>query len=328
MLKGRVVISGQAHVAADHIQARLAGNSLRGPLTGNWVRLKFNRNSGDFSGALATVPGGFYQLELQLLRAQKPVAESTVPHVGVGEVFVVSGQSNSTNAGEVLQATQTGMVVAFSGDTWQLAKDPQPGVQDGSTKGSFIPAFGDALYRKYHVPIGVASVGHGATSVRQWLPAGEQVYVMPTMTRFVTHNAQNQLVSDGTLFAGMMKRIHQLGKRGFRALLWHQGESDSNQPPEHTISAGQYRAMMVDLIRASRKDAGWNFPWIVAEATYNSPKLPFSSGHRTSATQLMAKGNCARRAEYGRAGQPIPPKSRRRRALQRCRAQGPRRVVG
>jgi hypothetical protein len=43
----------------------------------------------------------------------------------------------------------------------RIADDPQPGVQDTSSRGSFIPAFGDALYAKYHVPVGIADVGHG-----------------------------------------------------------------------------------------------------------------------------------------------------------------------
>jgi hypothetical protein len=273
-LEGAVQIRGVAHLQADRAEARLTGSSLNGPLPGNWMRLHFDKASGAFHASLSTVPGGFYQLDVRLLRAHAPVAETTVAHVGVGEVFVVSGQSNSTNYGEVRQTTETGIVVAFNGDSWQIANDPQPGVQDNSSKGSFIPAFGDALYRKYRVPIGIAAVGHGSTSVRQWLPAGERVYVMPTMTRFVTHNTAGDLVSDGTLFNGMIARMHQLGKRGFRAVLWHQGESDAHQQAGHEITAAMYRQMMIELIRASRKSAGWNVPWIIAEATYHSPKDP------------------------------------------------------
>jgi Carbohydrate esterase, sialic acid-specific acetylesterase len=272
LLKGRVEVVGQIHVAADQVEARLSGMSLSGPLPDKWKRLSFDKSSGNFHSALDTTAGGFYKLQIKALRAHHPVAEITVPHVGMGEVFVISGQSNSTNYGEVPQSTQTGMVVSFNGTSWQIANDPQPGVQDNSKKGSFIPAFGDALYEKYHVPIGVASVGHGSTSVRQWLPAGEPVDVMPTMTKFVTRDANNNLVSDGTLFNGMMKRIDQLGKHGFRALLWHQGESDANQPPGHQMAASTYRRMMIKIIRQSRKGAGWKFPWLVAEATYHSPQ--------------------------------------------------------
>jgi hypothetical protein len=128
-----------------------------------------------FHADLKTAAGGYYEIDVRVRHGASHIDTLTVPHVGVGEVFVVSGQSNSTNYGEVPLGTETGMVTTFSGDAWRLANDPQPGVQDNSKKGSFIPFFGDALYRKYRVPIGVASVGHGSTSVRQWLPAGEPV---------------------------------------------------------------------------------------------------------------------------------------------------------
>ncbi len=294
LMKGRVVVRGQVYLSSDlasaRIEAHLTGDSLAGPLKGGWVRLHLDRSSGAFDGALTTIPGGPYQLDVRLLRAQDAVAEATVSHVGVGEDFVVAGQSNSTNYGEVRQKTETGMVSVFGGDAWQLASDPEPGVQDQSKQGSFLPAFGDALYRKYRVPIGVAPAGHGSTSVRQWLPAGDKVYVMPTMTRFVTRNAQNELISDGTLFDGMMKRINQFGKHGFRALLWHQGESDAHQAPEHSISAEQYRAMMVELIRASRQSAGWKVPWIVAEATYHSPNDPADPAVEQAQRSLWRSG--------------------------------------
>ncbi|HEX4029634.1 MAG TPA: sialate O-acetylesterase [Terracidiphilus sp.] len=293
-LKGAVEVRGTATGPADAAQARLTGTSLSGPLRGNWVRLHLSkpdgRSDGRFQGRLATVPGGFYRLDVRLLRRQVPIAQMTVAHVGVGEVFVVSGQSNSTNYGEVRQTSQTGMVTAFSGDSWQIADDPEPGVQDKSSKGSFIPAFGDALYRRYHVPIGIAAVGHGSTSVRQWLPAGTPVYVLPTMTKFVTTNAAGKLVCDGTLFNGMMQRIHQLGRHGFRALLWHQGESDAHQKAGHGIDGAMYRGMMIELIHATRKQAGWNFPWIVAEATYHTPEDPADPAIEQAQRSLWRKG--------------------------------------
>ena len=84
------------------------------------------------------------------------------------------------------------MVTSFNGTEWSLANDHQLGVQDNSRKGSFIPSFGDALYRRYRVPIGIASIGHGSTSVRQWLPADTPIHVMPTMTRYVKTDADGR----------------------------------------------------------------------------------------------------------------------------------------
>lgn len=289
-LEGKIEIGGDVRVAADRVEARLTGTSLSGPLPGTWISLRFNKPSGRFKAAPVVPAGGFYRLEIRVLRAGQTVARLSVPHFGVGEVFVIAGQSNATNYGEVPQTTATGMVTAFDGSIWQIANDPQPGVQDHSRKGSFIPAFGDALYAKIHVPIGVACVGHGSTSVRQWLPARRKVPVMPTMTKFITKDAHGDLVSDGTLFNGMMTRIHQLEKNGFRAILWHQGESDANQAPAHQIDASTYRKMIVQLIRATRKDAGWKMPWLVAEATYHNPSDPDSPSLEEAQRSLWQSG--------------------------------------
>jgi hypothetical protein len=269
-LRGAIIVRGNAPTAI-RVEARVEGISLAGSLPGKWHRLAFDQSNHQFSAQLPVIAGGLYRVEIKATNTVGQPTVLTIQHVGVGEVFVIAGQSNSTNYGEVPQTTQTGMVTSFSGTESVLADDPQSGVQDNSHKGSFAPAFGDALYRRYHVPIGIASVGHGSTSVRQWLPADTPIHVMPTMTRYVRTNAAGILVSDGTLFEGMMLRIHQLGVHGFRALLWHQGESDSHQPPEHDIDAATYRDMMVTIIHASRKQAGWDFPWFVAQATYHTP---------------------------------------------------------
>ncbi len=270
-LRGTIVVHGHVAVPTDHVQVRIAGKSLLGELPGRWKDIPFDAKTGDFSAKLLAVAGGFYEVDVKTMLGQRETSEVSVPHVGVGEVFVVSGQSNSTNYGEVRQKTETQMVSTFSGDDWRLAHDPQPGVQDRSKNGSFIPSFGDELYRKYGVPIGIASVGHGSTSVRQWLPAREPVEVMPTKESYVIRRKDGTLLSDGTLFSGMAARMNQLGDHGFRAVLWHQGESDSHQPKGHDISAVTYGRMLREVILASRKQAGWDMPWFVAEATYHSP---------------------------------------------------------
>lgn len=284
---GSVVISGRAGVASDGVEVRVAGPDL----SNKWVPVNFDSFGRTFQDRISAPAGGFYQVQVRLMRGGKPVAQSAVPHVGIGEVFVIAGQSNATNYGETPQRTQTGMVVSFGGSSWVIANDPQPGVQDTSHRGSFIPAFGDALYRKYHVPIGVACVGCGGASVRQWLPEGDHFSTPPTTSKFVRRNSSNfGWESDGTLFNGMMKRIDALGHHGFRALLWHQGESDAHQSPGHQISADEYFAMMKTLILASWQDALWQFPWFVAEATYHNPSDRSSPEIRAAQRRLWRSG--------------------------------------
>ena len=62
------------------------------------------------------------------------------------------------------------------------------------------------------------------------------------------------------------------GKNGFRAVLWHQGESDANQKdPTRTLSGRLYEKYLTQLISKTRIDLEWDAPWFVAQATYHVP---------------------------------------------------------
>jgi hypothetical protein len=208
-------------------------------------------------------------------------------------VFIVAGQSNSCNYGAEKQKTATGLVSAFSGTHWLLSEDPQPG--GGGAKGSFIPAFGDALATKYHVPIGVASCGIGATSVRQWLPKGTPIAIHPSTNAYLRDAADGHWEATGEPFAGLMKRIDALGPRGFRAVLWHQGESDAGQvrggqPADRQITGEQYRQYLDQIIRATRTRSGWDIPWFVAQATYHSEQDPADEEFRAAQKAVCDSG--------------------------------------
>jgi hypothetical protein len=275
--RGSVRVRGVAGGDCDTIRLRITGKSLSGDLPGNWQLLQVDPKTREFQGELSTAAGGWYRVEVQAIRSGKLLDRGTVEHVGVGEVFVVAGQSNSSNHGSTRQRTSTGMVASFGDGKWVVANDPQPGGSgDG---GSFMPAFGDALYKKCGVPIGIASVGVGATSVRQWLPKGERMSQRPTIDAYVKAVGPGQWESTGQLFDALMRPIECLGPRGCRAILWHQGESDAGQarsgyPSSVQISGDQYRQFMEKLIRASRARAGWAVPWFVAQATYHSEQDP------------------------------------------------------
>ena len=129
-LQGVVIAAGHTSVDCDRAQGRLEPPA-------RWQALVLDRKTGSFHGVLRVPAGGWYRFELRLSKAGHTVETLEVGHVGVGEVFVVAGQSNATNYGEVRQQTRSGMVAAFSGREWSIANDPQPGVQDNSKKGSF-----------------------------------------------------------------------------------------------------------------------------------------------------------------------------------------------
>jgi hypothetical protein len=286
---GEILVAGHVQVECERVEALLTGTSSFGSLPDKWEGLSLDRQSGAFHGNMRTPAGGWYRFELRLIQNGKPTAIE-IPHVGVGEVFVVAGQSNATNYGEVRQETRSGMVAALGAEGWRLANDPQPGVQDGSKNGSFIPPFGDSVYERFHVPVGVVAVGHGSTSVRQWLPKGARFDTPPTTSKFVSKVGEHEWECDGALFEGMMKAIAQLGRGGFRALLWHQGESDSHQQPQYDIPADVYRQLLERVIRTSRQRAGWEFPWFVAQASYHTPNDPSCPPIREAQAALWESG--------------------------------------
>jgi hypothetical protein len=216
-------------------------------------------------------------------------AENAVEHVAVGEVFVIAGQSNSANHGEEKQQTNTGLVAAVHDGKWQIAHDPQPGAT--GTGGSFIPPFGDALAERFKVPIGIMAAGVGATSIREWLPRGTRFPNPPTLTGHVTQLAGGEWESNGDLFDRLVTRMKQLGPQGFRAVVWHQGESDANQADaSRTLPGELYRKFLEQLIRDSQREAGWTLPWFVAQVSYHTPDDPGSPEIRAAQEALWRSG--------------------------------------
>ena len=254
-----------------------------------WQPVPVDPKTKRFRVALPVEAGGWYRVQVRV-PGREPVM---VEHVGVGEVFIVAGQSNSANHGAEKQKTESGVVSSFDGTRWHLCSDPQGGASGSG--GSFMPAFGDALLAKQYCPIGIAACGIGATSVRQWLPKGATMTNQPTTGAFVKMIRPGVWESTGQAFDGLMKRLEYFGTNGVRAILWHQGESDAGQaragyPAERQITGAQYRGFMEQLIRASRERAGWAIPWFVAQATYHSEKDPADEEFRAAQKALWTSG--------------------------------------
>lgn len=271
----------------DGLEARFTSvsNDIK---TAEWRTLPFDNRVRFFRAELRAPAGGWYQMQVRLLDGGKTVAEAEVAHVGVGELFVIAGQSNSANHGEEKQHAKNPLVVAFGNGHWQPAADPEPGASGKG--GSFLPAFGDALAERFHVPIGLVAIGEGSTSVREWLPVGAPMAAPPDTGRNTLLLGSNIWVSTGELFDRIVAVEKQFGTNGFRAVLWHQGESDSHEPPDRQISSATYRRYLQQIIENSRAAAGWSVPWFVAQASYHSPRDTGSPELRAAQKSLATDG--------------------------------------
>lgn len=206
-----------------------------------WKRLLPIFDGQSFYCTARIAAGGWYRLECRCRNDDKLIASGAVEPIGVGEVFVVGGQSYATNCNDeqFSVADARRRVVAFDSakQTWDVANDPQP-VFDGSNGGSIWPPLGDALAKEFNVPIAFANVAIGGSSSTQWLP-------------------------DGEMLPRLIKAGRELGD--FRAVLWQQGESDVIGKN----STAGYVANISKIRETSEKEIGFARPWLLAKSTHH-----------------------------------------------------------
>ena len=239
---GSIVITGSYMDTPDSIEARavvMAGVGNNGTAT-PWTTIVATPSGGTFSGTLSGVAaGGWYQIEVRSVTGGDPSANiTTVERVGVGEVYVTAGQSNSCNWGEPGTNTDDRVsAMNFSNGAWSMAADPMPG-GDGP-RGSVWTRLGPLLTANDNVPVGFISVGVGGTAVSYWVPPATDGYLR------------------------LKAAAQAFPPNGFRAVLWHQGESDSSI----STTPADYQARLSSAIAQLRTDAGWTVPWYIAEAS-------------------------------------------------------------
>jgi len=287
--KGLLRIAGELSEAVAlpdlAMEARLMGEKDQT----SWQRMGGSVSGKKLSGAVEVPAGGWWRLEVRVLQGGKQLALGSVAHVGIGEVFVIAGQSNSANHGQEKQTTKTRRVASFDGKEWRIADDPQPGASGGG--GSFIPPFADAVATKENVPVGILACGIGATSVREWLPKGATFPNPPTLVSRVEQLPDGKWASKGAAYDAFIARMKSVPPQGFRAVLWHQGESDANQKDAtRTLPGKLYRESLEKIIRESRRAIGWDAPWFVAQASYHVPGDEGSDDIRAAQASLWKDG--------------------------------------
>jgi hypothetical protein len=238
-----VPVSGTYSGTPDSIEARMvvmagAGNSGTGT---DWATLVTTPAGGTYAGTLAGIPaGGWYQLEVRSVTEGTPGTATVIQRIGIGDIYITCGQSNSANHGAPAGTVTDDRVSAwnYSGGAWTKAADPMPGASGSG--GSVWPRLGDLLAARENVPIAFACLGQGSTTVEQWTPGN-------------TH------------YPKVKTAVQAFPVNGFRAVLWHQGESDSLA----STTPANYQSRMQSIVSQSRTDAGWMVPWYLAEVGFH-----------------------------------------------------------
>lgn len=95
-----IYISGKYTKSVDRIEAKLI--AINGGADVGWATIHSNPQGGLYNGGLTT-SGGWYELQVRGMKGDQQVSFNSVSPVGIGEVFLIAGQSN----GQGFQNTST-----------------------------------------------------------------------------------------------------------------------------------------------------------------------------------------------------------------------------
>lgn len=180
----------------------------------------------------------------------------------VGDVFLVAGQSNAATHGELPSKAQNPLnrTWSYESKVWEPLQDPmplashwkmQPFGGNPTSGGSVWPTFADMLSAQTGTPVGVISVAWGGSSVEHWLSGGSDTY-------------KQQYQKDEPLVNRLIASAMGLSGCQFKAVLWHQGESDSVYGTSRTA----YMDRLTRLRNLFVQKTGCNQPWVIARASF------------------------------------------------------------
>ncbi|MFH1571726.1 MAG: sialate O-acetylesterase [Gemmatimonadota bacterium] len=208
----------------------------------DWARAA-TRADGTWSVRLGQVPqGGLYRLETVLQLDGGPVEwgqrGDMVHHLGVGDVWIIAGQSNAEGHGKapVLDPPALGVHLFRACGQWALATHPL-----GDSTGTLYPAnrlgsnpshspwltFGKVLQAELGVPIGLIPASLGGSALASWVPG-----------------------AGGILYENLRRYLADAGGAA-RGVVWYQGESDTG-PEQRAVYAERFRKLVAGLRRTLR----------------------------------------------------------------------------
>jgi len=208
----------------------------------DWTRARTTQDGkhGTWRATLKHVPrGGLYRLETTARRNDEPIEwglrGDMRHHFGVGDIWVITGQSNAEGYGKVPveDGPELGIHMFHADGTWKLAAHPLgdstgsryvPNREGGNASHSPWLAFARRIKGARGCPIGLIPASRGGSAIAEW-----------------------DRKSEGQLFDNMLAYIRDGGSR-VRGALWYQGESDT-APENQTLYKKRFRRFVADLRR-------------------------------------------------------------------------------
>lgn len=295
-----VTITGSYSQPVDTIQVKFTPVKVGQGIAIDWTVIKSAPLGGLFKGSVV-VKGGWYKMEVKGLLNGKVIGSDSTLRVGVGEVFVIAGQSNAGGS-SLLEANET----AANDDRVNCANflsprtyyDGFPFLHADLSQFSIIefsqlkktsaigptglgPYYwgkvGDALAAKLNVPIMFFNTGWAGASVRVWRESAENPTV-GALSDFQFEASNNNRYPIGYPYSNLSTVLRFYGiNLGIRAVLWMEGETQNllnldaiSQGKTPPITTESYLDNLRRLVKRTRQDLGTNkLAWVVARTSYS-----------------------------------------------------------
>jgi chitodextrinase len=307
--QANLYIGGTFSVSLTSVEARLLNPLAGNAVVINWTTIQNSPTGGTFFGSLNNVNGGWYTLEVRGKDGNTVVGTSTLNRVGVGEVFIIAGQSNaqglsnagSVDGGERVLSHNNLSTVSMGGaclSTFPPYPDNSQLLSNNYLSKTGLSAWsygrlGDLLVGRLGVPVAFYNGSHTASTIRNWKESSDG---LPTTS---IYSGQTYCAAAGFPYAFFKRTLNYYASMfGVRAVLWHQGESDgdfSNQEyGGQRPNAAQYQANLEYVINKSRQDLGNNsLAWVVSRVSYFNgatyqPVIDGQNNTITSGTNIFA----------------------------------------
>ncbi len=217
-----------------------------------WTRVNHLPNpdsiSGNWDMELKIPAGGLYRIEtgLNVISTQpdlKWIFRGDVRvHIGIGDLFVIAGQSNASGYGRdsAYDPPDTMVHLYRNRDKWDLACHPMNestfaadhiNAEMGICGTSPYLAFGKAFNKLSHYPVGLIMTALGGSPISRWNP-----------------------LQNGDLYQNMLVKINR-NKHNIAGILWYQGCSDTT--PELSAT---YALSFTQFVQSTREDLGYDIP--------------------------------------------------------------------
>jgi hypothetical protein len=295
--KSNIPVAGNYTKTANKIEARVVpvrdGQGQGSP----WTVIADKPSGGIFNGSIQ-VSQGWYKLEVRATMDGNIVGTSDISKVGVGEVFIISGQSNAQGVDHITTvplppgaSDDRVNIVRYNNDEISSLQDPpfpEFAHLDLQDEGHIMGPrgrtawcwgmLGDSLAKKLNVPVLFINTAWSGTSIQNWLESSKGI---PTSSVYSELFRFPDRMPYGNLRLAVQNYARQYG---LRAVLWMLGESDT-----YPVRMGysDFKSKLEEVIRTLSADAGRELPWMIARTS----KITDGSGIQITSQAIIDAEN-------------------------------------